>query len=41
MGGFGAEVAAFIGEKCFDDLDSTVMRLGGLERPPPYNPRLE
>ena len=41
LGGFGAEVAAFIGEKCFDDLDSPVMRLGGLEMPPPYNPRLE
>lgn len=41
LGGFGAEVAAFIGEKCFDDLDAPVMRLGGLEMPPPYNPRLE
>ncbi|NLJ48088.1 MAG: alpha-ketoacid dehydrogenase subunit beta [Candidatus Atribacteria bacterium] len=41
LGGFGAEVAAFIGEKCFDDLDSPIMRLGGLEMPPPYNPRLE
>jgi len=40
-GGLGAEVAALIGEKCFDDLDAPVMRLGGLELPPPYNPNLE
>jgi len=41
FGGFGAEVAAFIGEQCFDDLDAPVIRLGGLEMPPPYNPNLE
>lgn len=41
FGAFGAEIAALITEKAFDDLDAPVMRLGGLEMPPPYNPHLE
>jgi len=41
FGAFGAEIAALIAEKAFDDLDAPVMRLGGLEMPPPYNPHLE
>lgn len=41
FGAFGAEIAAIITEKAFDDLDAPVMRLGGLEMPPPYNPHLE
>lgn len=41
FGAFGAEIAALISEKAFDCLDAPVMRLGGLEMPPPYNPRLE
>ncbi|HSV31480.1 MAG TPA: alpha-ketoacid dehydrogenase subunit beta [Atribacteraceae bacterium] len=40
-GGFGAEIAAFIGEELFDELDAPVMRLGGLDMPVPYNPNLE
>lgn len=40
-GGFGAEIAAFIGEDLFDELDAPVIRLGGLEMPVPYNPNLE
>lgn len=41
FGAFGAEISALITEKAFDDLDAPVMRLGGLEMPPPYNPHLE
>ncbi|MGQ9622010.1 MAG: alpha-ketoacid dehydrogenase subunit beta [Candidatus Caldatribacteriaceae bacterium] len=41
FGAFGAEVAALITERAFDYLDAPIVRLGGLEMPPPYNPRLE
>ncbi|MDK2896701.1 MAG: acetoin:2,6-dichlorophenolindophenol oxidoreductase subunit beta [Candidatus Atribacteria bacterium] len=41
FGGFGAEVAAWIAEELFDYLDAPVVRLGGEEMPPPYNPNLE
>jgi len=41
FGAFGAEVAALITEKAFDYLDAPVVRLGGEEMPPPYNPNLE
>ncbi|MEI6157461.1 MAG: alpha-ketoacid dehydrogenase subunit beta [Atribacterota bacterium] len=41
FGGFGAEIAAFIGEELFDYLDAPVIRIGGLDMPPPYNPNLE
>ncbi|MCH7903418.1 MAG: alpha-ketoacid dehydrogenase subunit beta [Armatimonadetes bacterium] len=40
-GGFGAEIAARIGEECFDDLDAPVGRLGGLNVPTPYARVLE
>lgn len=40
-GGFGAEIAARIGEECFDDLDAQVMRVGGLNVPMPYARNLE
>jgi pyruvate dehydrogenase E1 component beta subunit len=40
-GGFGAEIAARIGEHCFDDLDAPVTRVGGLNVPMPYSRNLE
>jgi pyruvate dehydrogenase E1 component beta subunit len=40
-GGFGAEIAARIGEFCFDDLDAPVARVGGLNVPMPYARNLE
>ncbi|MCW5938254.1 MAG: alpha-ketoacid dehydrogenase subunit beta [Fimbriimonadaceae bacterium] len=40
-GGFGAEIAARIGESCFDDLDAPVVRVGGLNVPMPYARVLE
>jgi pyruvate dehydrogenase E1 component beta subunit len=40
-GGFGAEIAARIGEDCFDDLDAPVRRVGGLNVPMPYARVLE
>ncbi|MEP0765100.1 MAG: alpha-ketoacid dehydrogenase subunit beta [Fimbriimonadia bacterium] len=40
-GAFGAEIAARIGESCFDDLDAPVMRVGGLNVPMPYAANLE
>lgn len=40
-GSFGAEIAARIGESCFDDLDAPVGRVGGLNVPMPYARPLE
>ena len=40
-GGFGAEIAARIGEDCFDYLDAPVGRVGGLNVPMPYSRTLE
>ncbi|HLK14620.1 MAG TPA: alpha-ketoacid dehydrogenase subunit beta [Fimbriimonadaceae bacterium] len=40
-GGYGAEIAARIGEGCFDDLDAPVTRVGGLNVPMPYARVLE
>jgi pyruvate dehydrogenase E1 component beta subunit len=39
--GVGAEIAAGVQERCFDDLDAPVLRLGGAEVPMPYNQHLE
>jgi pyruvate dehydrogenase E1 component beta subunit len=41
FGGFGAELAASIGEDCFDDLDAPCGRVGGLNVPMPYTRNLE
>jgi acetoin:2,6-dichlorophenolindophenol oxidoreductase subunit beta len=40
-GGFGAEVAATIGERGFDLLDAPVARVGALNVPVPFSPPLE
>ena len=39
--GFGAEVAAWVGEHCFDDLDAPVTRLAAQDCHVPYEPTLE
>ena len=39
--GFGAELAAWIGEYCFEYLDGPVARLGSLDTPVPFNAELE
>lgn len=40
-GGVGGEVAAWIGEYCFDYLDAPVMRCASLDTPVPFNSHLE
>jgi 2-oxoisovalerate dehydrogenase E1 component len=39
--GLGAEVAAVVADKGFDDLDAPIRRLHGLHAPTPYSPPLE
>jgi pyruvate/2-oxoglutarate/acetoin dehydrogenase E1 component len=39
--GFGAEVAAWIGDNGFDHLDAPIRRLNGAFAPTPYSPPLE
>ncbi len=41
VGGVGAELAAWIGEHCFDDLDAPVVRLGAAHVPVPFAPVLQ
>ncbi len=41
VGGFGGEIAAVVQEQCFQFLDAPVMRVGSLETPVPFNPKLE
>ncbi len=40
-GGIGGEIAAWIGENCFEMLDAPVMRCASLNTPVPFNPELE
>jgi 2-oxoisovalerate dehydrogenase E1 component len=40
-GGIGADIAAWIGEHCFDHLDAPVMRCASLDTPVPFNGDLE
>ena len=40
-GGFGGEIAAWIGEQCFTYLDAPVMRCASLDTPVPFNLQLE
>ncbi len=40
-GGFGAEIAARIGEELFDYLDAPVTRIGAKDVPMPFNPEME
>ncbi len=40
-GGFGGEIAAWIGEHCFRNLDAPVMRCAGLDTPVPFARELE
>jgi acetoin:2,6-dichlorophenolindophenol oxidoreductase subunit beta len=41
VGGIGGEIAAFVGEHCFDDLDAPVLRLGAAHVPVPFAPDLQ
>jgi 2-oxoisovalerate dehydrogenase E1 component len=40
-GGIGGEVAAWIGQNCFEFLDAPVMRCASLDTPVPFNTELE
>ncbi|CAN5550075.1 dehydrogenase E1 component subunit alpha/beta [soil metagenome] len=40
-GGIGGEIAAFIGENCFEYLDAPVIRCGSLDTPVPFAVELE
>ena len=39
--GIGAEIAAQIADRGFDELDAPIRRLNGLHTPTPYSPTLE
>jgi 2-oxoisovalerate dehydrogenase E1 component len=40
-GGYGGEIAAWIGEHCFEWLDAPVMRCASLDTPVPFSTVLE
>ena len=40
-GGIGAEISAYISEKCFNFLDAPIMRLGAIDTPIPFSDELE
>ncbi|GAL84013.1 dehydrogenase [Sporocytophaga myxococcoides] len=40
-GSIASEIAAYIGEKCFQYLDAPVARVGSLDTPVPFSPALE
>jgi 2-oxoisovalerate dehydrogenase E1 component len=40
-GGIGGELAAWIGQNCFEYLDAPVMRCASLDTPIPFNRTLE
>ena len=39
--GIGAELAAQVADRFFDELDAPIRRLNGLHTPTPYSPPLE
>src|SRR5205814_10554264 len=39
--GIGAQIAAMVQEKCFDDLDAPVLRITSLDAPAIYSPKVE
>ena len=39
--GIGAEIAAQLADRGFDDLDDPIRRLNGVHTPTPYSPTLE
>lgn len=41
IGGIGGEIAAWISEKCFQDLDAPIFRSASLDTPVPFSPTLE
>jgi 2-oxoisovalerate dehydrogenase E1 component len=41
IGGIGAEIAAWVGEHCFESLDAPVLRCASLDTPVPFNIGLE
>ncbi len=41
IGGLGGEIAAWIGEHCFSNLDAPVMRCASLDTPVPFDMELE
>jgi pyruvate/2-oxoglutarate/acetoin dehydrogenase E1 component len=41
FGGFGAELAAYLAEVCFEDLEAPVLRVGARSLPTPAAPELE
>ena len=40
-GGIGGEIAAWIGEYCFEHLDAPIMRVGAIDTPVPFASKLE